>query len=52
MSEKKDEYDYESKEKKKQIENLLAISLDKFVIYKRYDVEIGDDNLKNCRYGS
>lgn len=44
MSEK-DEYDYESKEKKKQIENLLGIDLDKFVIYKRYDLEISDDNL-------
>ena len=43
---KKDEYDYESKEKKKQIENLLGIDLDKFVIYKRYDLEISDDNLK------
>lgn len=43
---KKDEYDYESKEKKKQIENLLGIQLDKFVIYKRYDLEISDENLE------
>lgn len=43
---KKDEFDFESREIKKQIENQLGISLDKLKVYKRYDLETSDENVE------
>lgn len=47
---KKDEYDFESQGTKRQIEEFLGIKLDKFRVYKRYDLEISDENLEKILY--
>ncbi|MDD7305325.1 MAG: phosphoribosylformylglycinamidine synthase [Peptoniphilaceae bacterium] len=47
---KKDAYDFESKELKKQIEDQLALKLDKFRIYKRYDLETSLENVEKLLY--
>ncbi|MDD7463648.1 MAG: phosphoribosylformylglycinamidine synthase [Anaerococcus sp.] len=43
---KKDAYDFESKEIKKQIEDQLGIELEKLRIYKRYDLETSKENVE------
>ncbi|MGO3017619.1 MAG: phosphoribosylformylglycinamidine synthase, partial [Anaerococcus sp.] len=47
---KKDAYDFESKEIKKQIEDQLSIKLGKFRIYKRYDLETTEENVEKILY--
>src|SRR5699024_10448205 len=47
---KKDAYDFESKEIKKQIEDQLSIKLSKFRIYKRYDLETTEENVEKILY--
>ncbi|MDY6064929.1 MAG: phosphoribosylformylglycinamidine synthase [Finegoldia sp.] len=47
---KKDEYDFESQETKRKIEEFLSIKLEKLVVYKRYDLAISDENLEKILY--
>lgn len=47
---KKDEFDYESKEIKEDIKNSLNIDLEELQVYKRYDIEISDNTLKDILY--
>lgn len=47
---KKDEYDFESKELIGEIKSSLGIELKDLKIYKRYDLEMKEENLNNILY--
>lgn len=47
---KKDQYDFESRKTQEDLENLLKIKLDKFRIYKRYDLQVSDEDLEKLAY--
>lgn len=47
---KKDQYDFESINLKEKIKNTFGIALDGLKIYKRYDLETSDENVKKLLY--
>lgn len=47
---KKDEFDYESEDVKKEIENSLNIQVEKLRIYRRYDLKIDEKTLNSILY--